>query len=137
MKEIEQRQDDLLEKIDCLYNQLVLYQKRQSLEKAILSLKSIREEFVIHLSAQQPSEKILKFIEQFREKLSIRTFRHSSLRNQAYKSPLADSPSSTNRKLTVIWSAEENLPSMFHAQMQITDEQAMINLISHQLTNAA
>ena len=133
MKEIEQRQDDLLEKIESLFNQLVLYQKQQSLEK----VKSIREEFVIHLSVQQPSEKILKFIEQFREKLSIRTFRHSSLRNQAYNSPLVDSPSSTNRKLTVIWSAEENLPSMFHAQMQINDEQAIINLISHQLTNAA
>lgn len=133
MKEIEQRQDDLLGKIECLYNQLIRYQKQQ----AMLNMKPIQEEFVLHLSAEQPSDKMVKFIEQFREKLSIRTFCHSSLRNPTFKSPLIDSPSSTNRKLTVIWSAEENLPSMFHAQMQINDEQAMINLISHQLTNAA
>lgn len=137
-QEIEQRQDQLLEKIENLFNQLLLYQKCESSEKAdALSLLSIREEFVVHLSAKQPSEKILQLIEQFREKLSIRTFRHSSLRNQPFNSPLATSASSTNnRKLTVIWSAEENLPSMFHAHMQLNNEQAIINLLSHQLTNA-
>lgn len=137
LQEFEQRQDHLLEKVENLFNQLVLYLKHESMEKATLSLKSIREEFVIHLSAKQPSENIVKLIEQFREKLSIRTFRHSSLRNQPFNSPLAATSSSTNnRKLTVIWSAEENLPSMFHARMQLNDEQAIINLLTHQLTNA-
>ena len=136
LKEIEQRQDILLEKIEQLFNQLNLYQKGKS---DILSSMPNREELVVHLSAKNPSKNILNLIEQFREKLSIRTYRHSSLANTSFANPIQDISASnnqnSNRALTIIWADGENLPHMFHSQMIINDEQSIINLISHELTN--
>jgi len=133
LKDIEQRQDILLEKIENLYNQLVVYQDKSS----TLSSIHIREELVVHLSAQKPSKNILNLIEQFHDKLSIRTYRHSSLRNPSFNNPLQNSSSSSNnhRSLTIIWGEGDDLPNMFHSHMKINDEQQIINLLSHEITN--
>jgi hypothetical protein len=136
LKEIEKRQDILIEKIEQLYNQLILYQKNQT---NVLSSIPVREELVVHLSAKQPSQPILNLIEQFREKLSIRTYRHSSLLNASFNNQIQDLSSTNNQKsnrsLTIIWADGENLPFMFHSHMNINDEQSIINLLSHELTN--
>jgi hypothetical protein len=99
----------------------------------------IREELVVHLSAKNPSKNILNLIEQFREKLSIRTYRHSSVSNASVGNQIQDLSSSNNQKsnrsLTIIWADGENLPFMFHSHMNINDEQSIVNLLSHQLTN--
>jgi len=130
LKNIQQHQDILLEKIESLYNQLILYQNKKK------TFVPIREELVVHLSAKQPSKNILNFIEQFRDKLSIRTYRHSSLHDKAFNNQLQNSSSSSNnRSLTVIWADGEDLPYMFHSHMKINDEQSIVNLLSHQLTN--
>jgi hypothetical protein len=133
LKEIEKRQDILIEKIEQLYNQLTLYQTN------VLSSIPVREELVVHLSAKQPSQPILNLIEQFREKLSIRTYRHSSLLNASFNNQIQDLSSTNNQKsnrsLTIIWADGENLPFMFHSHMNINDEQSIINLLSHELTN--
>jgi hypothetical protein len=131
LKEIEQRQDILLDKLDNLINQLNFYQIQ---EATILSLKSVREELVVHLSAKQPSKKILNLIEQFHDKLSIRTFRHSSLHDNSFNNPLQNSFSG-DRKLAIIWADEADLPFMFHAHMKINDEQMIVNLLSQKLTS--
>jgi len=51
LKNIQQHQDILLEKIESLYNQLILYQNKNK------TVVPIREELVVHLSAKQPSKK--------------------------------------------------------------------------------
>jgi len=141
LKDVEKRQDDLLEKIEYLYGQLVLYQNKESNEKAtVLSSMPAPEELVVHLSAKQPSKTILNLIEQFRDKLSIRTFRHSSLRGSSFNNPiqnlsLINNQNKTTRSLAVIWADEENLPFMFHSHMKINDEQLIVNLLSNLLTN--
>jgi len=140
LKDVEKRQDDLLEKIEYLYGQLVLYQKKESNEKAtVLSSMPAPEELVVHLSAKQPSKTILNLIEQFRDKLSIRTFRHSSLRGSPFTNPIQSLSSINNqnstRSLAVIWADEENLPFMFHSHMKINDEQLIVNSLSNLLTN--
>jgi hypothetical protein len=130
LKDIEQRQDILLEKLEYLYNELLQYQKIQEKKS-----KSNQEELVIHLSAKQPSKNILNLIEQFRDKLSIRTYRHSSLHDISFKNQFENSSSSSskNRSLTIIWADMENLPLMFYSHMNINDEQTIINLLSQQL----
>ena len=98
----------------------------------------ILEPLVVHLSAKQPSKSILDFIEKFREKLSIRTHRHSSVRDQSFNNKLQNSPTtSTNRPLTIVWAEGDELPYMFHSQMKITKEQEIVNFLSHQLTKNA
>jgi hypothetical protein len=98
----------------------------------------VREELVVHLSAKKPSKAILDLIEKNRDKLSIRTFRHSSLRGSSFDNQIQNLSSTNtqkvNRALTVIWADEENLPYMFHSHMKINDEQLIVNLLSHQLT---
>ncbi|CAF2080905.1 unnamed protein product [Rotaria magnacalcarata] len=141
LKDIEQRQDSLLEKIDYLQNQLGLYLKIQdqgSNEKATcLSSVPVREELVVHLSAKQPSKDILNLIEKFHDKLSIRTYRHSSLRDAKFNDPIQNLSSSNNgnesRSLTVIWADGDELPYMFHAHKKINDEPSIVNLLSQEL----
>ncbi len=131
LKNIEQRQDILLKKIEYLYDGISQYQKIKNKVS-----KPIQEELVLHLSAKQPSKNILNFIEQFHDKLSIRTYRHSSLRDISFNNPIQNcSSSSKNRLLTIIWSDKENLPFMFHSHMNLNNEQSIINLLSQQLTN--
>jgi len=90
--------------------------------------------FIFQLNNLQKN--ILNLIEQFRDKLSIRTYRHSSLHDKAFNNQLQNSSSSSNnRSLTVIWADGEDLPYMFHSHMKINDEQSIVNLLSHQLTN--
>ncbi|CAF4405527.1 unnamed protein product, partial [Rotaria sordida] len=72
LKDIERRQDVLLDKLEQLYNQLILYKKNQN--SIDLNLVPIRKELVVHLSAKQPSKNILNLIEKFRDNLSIRTY---------------------------------------------------------------
>jgi hypothetical protein len=140
LKDVEKRQDDLLEKIEYLYSRLVLYQNKESNEKAtVLSSMPSPEELVVHLSAKQPSKNLLNLIEQFRDKLSIRTFRHSSLRGSPFNNPTQNLSSINNqnktRSLAVIWADGENLPFIFHSHMKINDEQLIVNLLSNLLTN--
>ena len=130
LKEIEQRQDILLEKLENLIHQISLYEQRESTNSL---LKTVKEEFVVHLSAKQPSKNILNLIEQFRKKLSIRTFHHSSLHDNSFKNPLQIS-SLGDRKISVIWADGTDLPYMFHGQKKINDEQSIVNLLSQQLT---
>jgi hypothetical protein len=136
LKDVEKRQDDLLEKIEYLYSRLVLYQNKESNEKAtVLSSMPAPEELVVHLSAKQPSKNLLNLIEQFRDKLSIRTFRHSSLRGSSFNNPISINNQNKTRSLAVIWADGENLPFMFHSHMKINDEQSIVNLLSNLLTN--
>ncbi|CAF4611343.1 unnamed protein product [Rotaria sp. Silwood2] len=137
LKDIEQRQDVLLEKLEQLYSQLVIYEKKQN--KSIdLCSEPIRKELVVHLSAKQPSKNILDLIEKFRDNLSIRTYRHSSLRDISVDNYIQNLSSTNNQNkkhsLAIIWSDGDNLPYMFHSQMKINDEQSIINLLAHQLT---
>ncbi len=98
--------------------------------------KSIQEELVLHLSTKQPLKNILNFIEQFRDKLSIQTYRHSSLHDKSFTSQIQNSLSSSkNYLLTIIWSDIENLPFMFYSHMNMNTEQSILNLLSQQLTN--
>ncbi|CAF3920682.1 unnamed protein product, partial [Rotaria sp. Silwood1] len=119
-----------------------LYEKNQnSKEKSIhLSSVPIRQELVIHLSAKQPSKNILDLIEKFHDNLSIRTYRHSSLRdisvdNYIQNLSSTNSQNQKKRSLAIIWADDDNLPYMFHSQMKINDEQSIVNLLSHELTN--
>jgi hypothetical protein len=135
--DIAKRQDALLERIEHLYNQVNLYQKKGSNDAHPVA--PVREELVVHLSAKQPSTNILNLIDQFHDQLSIRTFRHSSLKDLSAYSQVPKLSSSTapsaKRSLTVVWADGEDLPFMFHSHMKITDEQFIVNLLSHQLTN--
>lgn len=124
--------------MEYLLHQLSLYinvQKQIALDKAT----PIREALVVHLSVKQPSKNILSLIDKFHDKLSIRTYRHSSVRDKSFVSPISNAkPSNTQndtRSLTVIWADDEQLPYMFHSKMKINDEQSIINLITHELTN--
>ena len=96
-----------------------------------------QEELVIHLSVKQPSKDILNLIEQFRDKLSIRTFRHSSLHNVSFDHRIQDLSSSNtdnkNRSLAIIWADGGKLPFMFHSNVKVNDEQSIVNLLSHYL----
>ncbi|CAF3302599.1 unnamed protein product [Rotaria socialis] len=141
LKDIEQRQDSLLEKVDYLQSQLALYLKIQdqgSNEKATcLCSVPIREELVVHLSAKQPSKDILNLIEKFHDKLSIRTYRHSSLRAAKFNYPIQNLSSSNNgnksRSLAVVWADGDELPFMFHAHTKINDEPTIVTLLSQEL----
>ena len=130
LEDIKKRQEALLEKIEHLYNQIRLYQEKASTPPS-------HEEFVVHLSAKNPSTKILDTIRQFHDKLSIRTFRHSSLKDNRVFSQLPNLSSSNNanRSLSIIWADENDLSSMFHSHMKIEDEQQIVNLLSHHITN--
>ncbi|CAF1216323.1 unnamed protein product [Rotaria sordida] len=137
LKDIERRQDVLLDKLEQLYNQLILYKKNQN--SIDLNLVPIRKELVVHLSAKQPSKNILNLIEKFRDNLSIRTYRHSSLRDVSFDNYIQNLSSTNNQNkkhsLAIIWADDDdNLPYMFHSQMKINDEQSIVNLLSHQLT---
>ncbi|CAF0773381.1 unnamed protein product [Adineta steineri] len=133
LKDIENRQDVLLEKLNYLSTQLTLYQDHK------INSIPIREELVVHLSAKQPSKNILNLIEQFRDKLSIRIFYHSSVRDASLKNQAQNlsstNHSNTNRALTIIWADSEDLPFMFHSHMKINDEKLIMNTLSDQLTN--
>ncbi|CAF1285112.1 unnamed protein product [Adineta ricciae] len=109
---IQKRQDALLEKIEYLYNQIRLYQDKASTPPS-------HEEFVVHLSAKNPSAKILDTIRQFHD-------------NQL---PNLSSSNNANRSLSIIWADENDLSSMFHSHMRINDEHQIVNLLSHHLTN--
>ncbi|UJR37183.1 hypothetical protein I4U23_029891 [Adineta vaga] len=61
------------------------------------------------LSTKQPSKEILNLIEQFHDRLSIRTYRHSSLRDNSINNQFQNL-FSNNRLLTIIWADHENLP---------------------------
>lgn len=133
LAEVEQRQDHLLEKIEQLMLQVTLLEKSQS--AARLSVPR-REELVVHLDAQQPSKAILALIEQFRDQLSVRTYRHSSVRTTNPLQHLSSSNDGKNKRtLTVVWAEGEHLPYMLHSQMTLNDEQAIVNVLSQQLTS--
>jgi len=108
LKDIEQRQDILLKKIEYLYDGISQYQKIKNKVS-----KPIQEELVLHLSAKQASKNILNFIEQFPDKLSIQTY----------------------LLLTIICSDIEHLPFMFYFHMNINHEKSILNLLSQPLTN--
>ena len=123
-KNVEERQEKLLDRIEYLFKQLTFYQAEKS-------AVPILEPLVVHLSAKDPSKKILNFINEFKMKLSLRTYRHSSLVGKQFQDPLKQ-VSTDNRTLTIVWADGNELPYMFHSHMKITDEQAIVNLLSQQ-----
>ncbi|CAF4293851.1 unnamed protein product, partial [Rotaria sordida] len=73
-----------------------------------------------HPHPHQPSKNILDVIEKFRNNLSIRTYRYSSLRDVSFNNyiPNLSSINKQNKKhsLAIIWwSGGNNLPYMFYS----------------------
>ena len=133
LKQAQHRQDTLLTKIQVLLDQLGLYQSRATAAPSV----PVQEELVVHLSVTQPSKAILNLIEQFREQLTIRTYRHSSIRDTPVDTAMGklslNNASKAKRTLTVIWADGADLPFMFHSHMLISKEQDIVNLLTHQL----
>ena len=135
LKHAQHRQDTLLTKIQVLLDQLGLYQSRAAATPSV----PVQEELVVHLSVAQPSKAILNLIEQCREQLTIRTYRHSSV-DAAAMAKLSlnnnnnnNNASKSKRTLTVIWADGADLPFMFHSRMLISKEQDIVNTLSQQL----
>ena len=124
LKKIEHQQDQLLAKIDQLFKQLDLYEMGKTKKN---------EDFVVLLSVKKPTKSILDLIEQFRDQISINSYRHSSLGRTPSPS-VRSSQQTSNKKVTIVWADCENLPSMVHSKTTLNDEQQIVNFLREQLS---
>lgn len=122
IEEIAHEQDRLLAKIEQMINQLELMAEKRNPRQ---------EELVVHLSVKNPSNAILKFITDHRDRLSLRVYRHSSVSSAPPSIDL--SVGATGRSMVLIWSERENLPQMIYQQMKINSEEEILNVLSHEL----
>ena len=137
LKQAQHRQDTLLTKLQVLLDQLGLYEKKAA---AATPSVPVQEALVVHLSVKEPSKAILNLIEQYRDQLTVRTYRHSSVKDTPIDPAMAklslDNASKSKRTLTVIWTDGTDLPFMFHSRMLISKEQDIVNMLSQHLGTA-